>query len=124
MRPQERAVVTRLHPRELVDACIDGIGDPMEDLGAVLRHRAPPRVEAGVSRRDRGVDLDDPSACHLCDRLLVDRRHVGEPIDRCDAGPRDEVVGRDLHAFDHGTVARRRLPSNERVVRVRTNSRR
>ena len=77
-RAQQRPVVAGLDRRELGHPRLDPVGDAVQHLGAFLRrHRAP-----GLARRtrggDRSVDLVGAAPRDLGDRLLVDRRDVGE----------------------------------------------
>ena len=59
---------------------------------------------------DRRVGLALPAAGDLAERLLVDRREVGEGGLAREAPPADVVVGRDLDAGDGDPVAHPILP--------------
>ena len=87
VRAQERAVVARLDRRELGDALLDELGDPVQDLGAVGRRGPPPRVERAPGRRDGSVDLGRAAAGDLGDDLLVDRRDVAKVSDEPTRSP-------------------------------------
>jgi len=106
VRAQERAVVAGLDRRELGDALLDELGDPVQDLGAVGRRGPSPGVERAPAGRYGQVDLGLPAARDLGDDLLVDRRDVLEGLRRADPLAPDPVLGRDLDALDLGGSAR------------------
>jgi hypothetical protein len=108
VRAQERAVVARLDRRELGDALLDELGDPVQDLGPVGRRGPPPGVERVPGRRDGSVGLRRGAPGDLGDDLLVDRRDVDEGLRRADPLAADPVLGRDLDALDLGGSARGR----------------
>jgi hypothetical protein len=84
----------------------------MEDLGALLAIRRTPGLETLRRGVDGGVDLVDAAACDAGDRLLVDRRDVGERVGGADAFTPDPVLGRDLDALDLDAPAQSVLPTS------------
>jgi len=106
VRAQQRAVVAGLDRRELGDALLDELGDPVQDLGAVRRRGPAPGVERAPGRRYGSVGLGGAAARDLGDDLLVDRRDVLEGLRRADPLAADPVLGRDLDALDLGGSAR------------------
>jgi hypothetical protein len=96
----------RLDRRELGDALLEELGDPVQDLCPIGRGRPPPRVERAPSRRDGSVGLRTTAARDLGDTPLVDRRDVDEGLGRADPLAADPVLGRDLDALDLGGSAR------------------
>jgi hypothetical protein len=82
----------------------------VEDLGALLERQRAPGLEALPGSVDGPVDLVDAAASDLGDRLLVDRRDVGERVGGADPFPADPVLGRDLDSLDLQPTAQRRPP--------------
>jgi hypothetical protein len=100
VRPQQRAVVARLDLREVLDAGLHTVGDPVQD-GCALRRRGPrPADEGRPGRVDRGVDLRLPTARDVRDHLAVERRDVLEGLRARDPPATDPVTGVDLDARD------------------------
>ena len=104
----ERAVVASLDPGQVLDPGLDAIGDPTEDLRALLhRQRRPPR-EGRLSCCDGGVDLCGPAEADLGQRLLIDRGDGREGRDgtlrsgggQSHAAAADPVASVDSHPLD------------------------
>ena len=121
VRAQQRSVVARLDRGQVRDPALHAIGDPMQDLGALLRRRATPALEGVAGRPDRGADVFGGAAGDLRDDGFVDRRDVIEAVRRRHALPADPMIGGDLDPLDRRVLARGGSPwLRARVVRVRT----
>ena len=107
-RPQQHRHVDALDRGEPLDVRVDQVGE------AVQVDRPPGGPERGPGREGVGrggdgeVGLALTAAGDLAERLLVDRRDVGERALARDALAADEVVRRDLDAGDvHGACRSR-----------------
>ena len=120
MAAEQGAVVTGLDDGEVLDPCLDAVGDGAQDVAALLDRERGPRREGCPSRGDSGVHLGRRAGVDLGERLLVDRRDVGEGGARRDPLAADPVTGVDLDALDDRVGAAHRAVSccGVRVARL------
>ena len=105
-RAEQHRHVDALDGSEPLDVRVDQVGEAVEVDGP------PRRAESGPGRERLGrcghgeIRLALPAARDLAERLLVDRREVGEGLLARDALAADEVIGRDLDPGDEDPLAR------------------
>ena len=99
-RAQQHRHVDALDRREPLDVRIDQVGEAVQVDGASGRAKGGPGGECLGGRGHRHVGLALPAAGDLAERLLVDRRDVGERVLARDPLTADEVVGRDVDTGD------------------------
>ena len=106
-RAEQHRHVDALDGCEPLDVGVDQVGEPVEILGPAGSAEGGPGRECSRRRGDGQIGLPLAAARDLAERLLVDRRDVGERARAGDALAADEVVRRDLDAGHGDAVAHR-----------------
>ncbi len=99
-RAEQHRHVGALDRGETLDVTVDQVAETVEDLGTARRPQCSPGGERLGRGRDRERRLPRAAPGDLCQRLLVDRRDVGEARVARDPLAADPVVGRDGHPSD------------------------
>ena len=120
-RTLEHRHVPALNLGDVVDVCVDQLGESVEIRRASLRTERRPGRKGANSSTNRSVRCSGVAATDVCEQRAVDRRPVLEGGGATDPGAIDVVLGRDgvpmnLDASAHSPLRRSAIVSRSSTV--------